>query len=158
MPIEDILQSSIFYIQTRHQKFLSCPDHAIVYHKPFFFYSRHFNLSQQETHRWNRFTDKLQLAHIKGMRPFFLCHQLHLYFSALTSQDVSLKKRSTEKGSVPYLVKSRKDVVSKLYLSDGCGTSSSYTNTKSHNPLLTKGSVEDSVLTWGEIKIRKLEY
>ncbi len=46
-----------------------------------------------------------------------------------------------------YLVKSREDVVSKLDLSNGSGTSHSYTNTESHNPLLTKGSVEDSVLT-----------
>ncbi len=52
--------------------------------------------------------------------------------------------------SLTYLVKSRKDVVSKLDLSNGCGTSNSYTNTKSHNPLLTKGSVEDSVLAWGD--------
>lgn len=49
-----------------------------------------------------------------------------------------------------YLVKSRKDVVRKLDLSNGCGPSNSYTNTKSHNPLLTKGSVEDSVFTWGD--------
>lgn len=45
-----------------------------------------------------------------------------------------------------YLVKGRKDVVSKLDLSDGCGSSNSYTDTKSHNPLLTKGSVKHSVL------------
>lgn len=51
--------------------------------------------------------------------------------------------------SPTYLVKSRIDVVSKLDLSDGCGTSNSCTNTESHNPLLTKGSVEDSVLTLG---------
>lgn len=50
--------------------------------------------------------------------------------------------------SPSYLVKSRVDVVSKLDLSNGCGTSNGYTNTKSHNPLFTKGSVEDSVLTW----------
>lgn len=49
--------------------------------------------------------------------------------------------------SPTYLVKGGKDVVSELDLSNGCGTSNSYTNTKSHNPLLTKGSVEDPVLT-----------
>lgn len=46
-----------------------------------------------------------------------------------------------------YLVKSREDVVGKLDLSNGSGTSHSYTDTESHNALLTKGSVEDSVLT-----------
>lgn len=66
--------------------------------------------------------------------------------------------------SSPYLVKGRIDVVSKLDLSDGCGTSNSCTNTKSHNPLLTKGSVEDSVFTWGNSsreekeKTQKLKY
>ncbi|KAF3840150.1 hypothetical protein F7725_018867 [Dissostichus mawsoni] len=44
----------------------------------------------------------------------------------------------------------RIDVVGELDLSDGCGTSNSSANTKSHNPLLTEGSVEDSVLTWGD--------
>lgn len=63
-----------------------------------------------------------------------------------------------------YLVKSRIDVVSKLDLSNGCSPSNSYTNTKSHNPLLTKGGVEDSVLAWGdsrreeEKKTKKLKY
>lgn len=52
--------------------------------------------------------------------------------------------------SPSYLVKGRIDVVSKLDLSNGCGTSNCYTDTKSHNPLLTKGSVEDSVLAWGD--------
>lgn len=47
-----------------------------------------------------------------------------------------------------YLVKSRENVVSKLYLSNRCCTSHCYTDTKSHNALFTKGSVEDSVLTW----------
>lgn len=47
-----------------------------------------------------------------------------------------------------YLVKSRENVVSKLYLSNRCCTGHGYTDTKSHNALLTKGSIEDSVLTW----------
>lgn len=47
-----------------------------------------------------------------------------------------------------YLVKSGENVVSKLYLSNRCCTGHCYTNTKSHNALLAKGSVEDSVLTW----------
>lgn len=53
-------------------------------------------------------------------------------------------------GDLSYLVESRKDVVSKLNLSNGCGTGNSYTDTKSHNALLTKGSVEDSVLPCGD--------
>ena len=54
----------------------------------------------------------------------------------------------------PYLVKSRKDVVSKLDLSDGRGSSNSDTDTKSHNALLTQGSVEDSVFTWVRVEER----
>lgn len=48
-----------------------------------------------------------------------------------------------------YLVKGRVDVVGKLDLCNCCGTSNSRTDAESHNPLLTEGRVEDSVLTWG---------
>lgn len=54
----------------------------------------------------------------------------------------------------PYLVKSWKDVVSKLDLSNGCGPSNSYTDTKSHNALLAQRSVEDSVFTWERVEER----
>lgn len=47
-----------------------------------------------------------------------------------------------------YLVKRRENVVGKLYLSNRCCTSHGYANAKSHNSLLTEGSVEDSVFTW----------
>lgn len=56
-----------------------------------------------------------------------------------------------------YLVKSGKDVVGKLYLRNGCGTGNSYTDAKSHNALLTKRSVEDSVLTWGEDDVLRFQ-
>lgn len=51
-----------------------------------------------------------------------------------------------------YLVESGENIVGKLYLSNRCCTSHSYTDTKTHNALLTKGGVEDSVFTWGRIE------
>lgn len=49
-----------------------------------------------------------------------------------------------------YLVEGGENVVGKLYLSNRCCACNSYTDTKSHDALLTKGSVEDSVFTWEE--------
>ncbi len=46
-----------------------------------------------------------------------------------------------------YLVKSRVDVVSKLYLSNSSGAGSSNPDTKTNNTLLTQGRVEYSITT-----------
>lgn len=53
-----------------------------------------------------------------------------------------------------YLVESGEDVVGKLNLSDGRGAGNGGTDAKSHDALLAKGSVEDSVLPC-EQKIRR---
>lgn len=44
----------------------------------------------------------------------------------------------------PYLVKCRKDVVSKLYFCNCCGASNSHANAKCHNSLFTQRTVEHS--------------
>lgn len=62
----------------------------------------------------------------------------------------------SEQRHVVYLVKRWKDVVCKLDFGYGCGPSNRRTNAKSHNPLLTKGSVEDSVLTWKQKQKKRI--
>lgn len=82
-----------------------------------------------------------------------------LHYQKLTSRNnstINTVCRSCQRiGKVSHLVKCWKDVVGKLDLSNGCGTGSSCTDAKSHNPLLTKRSVEDSVLTWEQNQERK---